>query len=531
MNYRKSWILTLLIAFLSFTGNTKAQVQTQEAKAKDGLKYHIIQSGETLYRITQTYQLTAEEICKANPGLSAQNFRAGETILIPIAQTNVTPILPPKSNPNPKGIAGSDCREMHKVKRKETIFSIAKKYNLSIEQLINANAEMKEKGYELKKGAFICIPIAVVIPPPPSDAELFSVAQAKTKPISHLRIAVLLPFKSKTAEGARTVEYYQGILMAVDSIRRLGTSVELYAYHSGTTESDMNLILSNPKMKQMNLIFGPLYRTQMPTLNNFSKTNRIIVVSPFSSKGEEVYNNPQWMMLNSPDHEERAEVYHRFLSTFGKSNVVFIHKFPQGSEFTRGLQMKLKEQAITYSSLTQQFTDSQLRECLSSTTTNMIIPSSEEISALNVIAPKLKDFIKANPSYRLQLFGYPDWQTFVRSQLENFYALDTYIYTPFYRNPLSVNVARFERDYYKHFHKNMTKSYPRMAMFGFDSALFFMKGVSRYGTSFSNQEIFSAPYQNGIKLKRVTNWGGMINNNIWFVHYNTTHKIEINTFK
>ena len=49
-------------------------------------------------------------------------------------------------------------RGFHKVKRKETIFGISHMYEISIEDLIQANPEMKEPGYELKKGTILKIP-------------------------------------------------------------------------------------------------------------------------------------------------------------------------------------------------------------------------------------------------------------------------------------------------------------------------------------------------------------------------------------
>ena len=49
-------------------------------------------------------------------------------------------------------------REMHKVKRKETLFGIARDYGLTVQELIDANPEMNSPGYELKKGDYIKIP-------------------------------------------------------------------------------------------------------------------------------------------------------------------------------------------------------------------------------------------------------------------------------------------------------------------------------------------------------------------------------------
>ena len=54
--------------------------------------------------------------------------------------------------------AQKQWQKMHKVKRQETLFGIAKKYNLTINELVKANPDMNTPGYELKKGDYIFIP-------------------------------------------------------------------------------------------------------------------------------------------------------------------------------------------------------------------------------------------------------------------------------------------------------------------------------------------------------------------------------------
>lgn len=49
-------------------------------------------------------------------------------------------------------------RDIYTVKKKDTIFSIAKKYGLSLPELMDANPEMKQEGYVLKKGDTLFIP-------------------------------------------------------------------------------------------------------------------------------------------------------------------------------------------------------------------------------------------------------------------------------------------------------------------------------------------------------------------------------------
>ena len=48
-----------------------------------------------------------------------------------------------------------NIRGLHKVKRKETIFGISKMYDLTIDELLDANPEMKAPDYELKKGTIL----------------------------------------------------------------------------------------------------------------------------------------------------------------------------------------------------------------------------------------------------------------------------------------------------------------------------------------------------------------------------------------
>lgn len=86
---------------------------------------------------------------------------------------------------------------MHKVKRKETIFSVSREYGISEQELIAANPELK-KG--MKKGQFLCIPypVATTVQPtqkedpyaiPPSNSELS--AKVKRLPKSCLPLKLL----------------------------------------------------------------------------------------------------------------------------------------------------------------------------------------------------------------------------------------------------------------------------------------------------------------------------------------------------
>ena len=88
----------------------------------------------------------------------------------------------------------SSIRGLHKVKRKETIFGISRMYDITIEELIAANPEMKDPDYELKKGDVLKIPFpgktveAAQSQAKPSEvAPVASGGEIKGRPIRFLR--------------------------------------------------------------------------------------------------------------------------------------------------------------------------------------------------------------------------------------------------------------------------------------------------------------------------------------------------------
>ena len=145
-----------------YVGRTLRIPRTDAGLQKE--TFHTIAPGETLYRLTVKYNVSAKAICDANPGLSADNFRIGQVIRIPSATdaaavTADTQALSgmPAGNTAIQAPVQSRCRDMHKVKRKETVFSISREYGITEAELIAANPELRGEN-KIKKGSFLCIP-------------------------------------------------------------------------------------------------------------------------------------------------------------------------------------------------------------------------------------------------------------------------------------------------------------------------------------------------------------------------------------
>jgi len=525
-----------------------------QTNAENQVVFHTIQAGETLYKLSVKHGVSVERICRANPGLSAQNFRIGQVIAIPPAEKNPQTSSEVKSHASveaaPQVLKNEPlkpkCKEMHKIKRKETVYSISRMYGITEEELIAANPEIK--GKKLKKGKFLCIPYAKekkVAQTSVSqgketdanltDAQLFDKNKKESKKFSTIKAAIVLPFNTDGTgtrdEQVRMVEYYEGFLMAVDSLKRKGMSLELYTYDSGRTTASVNTILNKPEMKNMDIIFGPAHSEQVKPMADFADRNNIRLVVPFASKGEDVFDNPYVYQINTPQSYLYSEVYEHYLRKFPNAHVVFVDAetgHTDKDDFIKGLKDELKNRQITFKELKGEAINPEgMKLVVDSLRENVIIPTSGKSVVLTKVLPQLIITSREHPNYNMKLFGYPEWQTYTDDYLSNFFELDTYFYTSFYTNNLFPAAIRFTNAYRKWFSKDMANTFPKYGMLGFDTAFFFLQGLHKYGSNFEENmnQMQVTPIQTGFKFERVNNWGGFINRKVFFVNFTKSFEL------
>ena len=516
--------------------------------------FHTIQSGETLYKLSVKYGVSVERICQANPGLSAKNFRVDQVIAIPpVAKSEQVsaevidqlPSSPAKVEKKDESLK-PNCRDMHRVERKETVYSICKQYGITEEELLAANPEIKNK--KLKKGKFLCIPYPketakTSTPTQPqtnvdatlTDAQLFDKNKKKNEKISTIKAAVVLPFNTDGTgtrdEQVRMVEYYEGFLMAMDSLKKQGISIDLYTYDSGKTASSVNKILNKAEMKNMDIIFGPAHPEQVKPMAEFAQKHNSRLVIPFSSKGDDVFGNPAVYQINTPQSYLYSEVYEHYLRKFPNAHVIFLDAatgHTDKDDFVKGLKEELKNRQITFKELRgENINPEGMKLAVDSLRENVIIPTSGKNVVLTKILPQLIVTSREHPNYDMKLFGYPEWQTYTDDHLASFFELNTYFYSSFYTNNLFPAAIQFTNAYRKWFSKDMANTFPKYGMLGFDTAYFFLKGLNDYGSNFEDhvKQMQVTPIQTGFKFDRVNNWGGFINRKVFFVNFTKNYEL------
>jgi len=428
-------------------------------------------------------------------------------------------------------------RDMYQVKKKDTIFGIAKNYGLTVDELINANPEMKVAGYELKKGDYIFIPYPANTDPKAATTKAATTPQPQTvakttqsQPTKTIKVGVVLPLHDVDGDGKRMTEYYRGFLMGCDSLKQQGYSIDIHAWNV-PADADIRPTLQDASIRNCDVIFGPLYTKQVKPLSDFCKGAGIKLVIPFSIWGDEVSRNSEiFQVYQSLDELNNASI-DAFISRFGNQHPVFIDCNDSTSKkgiFTFGLRNRLNARGVKYSITNLKSNEELFSKAFSRTQPNVVVLNTGRSPELTVAIAKLKALVASNPGVVVSLFGYTEWLMYTRNNLDNFYKFNTHIPSTFYYNPLSAKTQHLENGYRRWFGLETLYALPKFALMGYDHAQFFIRGLYKYGKAFNGtkpQNVYT-PLQTPLEFKRVGS-GGMQNRAFMLVRYTNDKKIEL----
>lgn len=477
---------------------------------------HTVQAGETLYGLATRYGVSIAQIKQSNKGMSGDTVRLGATVLIPVVAHS-------------DGVAGTDCREMHKVQRKETIWGIAKQYGLTVEALLAANPDLASGKDKLKKGLFLCIPYAT------TDS---IVTVNPVKGYGHLRIAVVLPLLGQTVEAARCVEFYRGFLMAVDQMKKRGTDITVSTFDEPKAAEGMAGVMDKVRAAQPQLLIGPLYPSHFSgTASDALVRGGLKWVVPFSSRLDKDDRTDNLFMLNAPEDDKARLVADLFLRTFSGAKVVVLHE-PAGvaneKAFADLLRRYLSSGGMEIAELPAGYGTAQLKNALATggRRTIFITDTSLKNGAAGVTA-KLRQLRQEVAVARFSVLGYPEWMSTDSDGLSRteLCGADTYVFTSNYFNPYAQATRDFKSSYTGWFKADIENVTPRMAPLGYDAGLYMLMGLKAYGPDFSRQELSANYLQTPLRFVASVSGRGNINASMYFVHYGVNDIVNLISLK
>ncbi len=424
-------------------------------------------------------------------------------------------------------------QDQYKAKKKDTVYGIAHKYGLTVEQLVAANPQMQQEGYQLKKGDIVFIPFATKQTVAKSQTSTEKPIKKDDIRLREVRVGVMLPLHQVDGDGKRMTEYYRGFLLACEDLKSQGISVKVHAWNVAI-DADIRQVLLDKAAQQCDVIFGPLYTHQVKYLADFCKTHQIKMVIPFSISSDEVQRNNQIFQVYQSQERLNGKAINAFIERFPDCHPIFVDCNDSTSRkgaFTFGLRKQLEAKGIKYSITNIKSTESQFAKAFSTTQPNVVVLNTGRSPELNVVFAKLNGLKTLSPNLQISLFGYTEWLMYTKYNLANYYRFDTYIPTTFYYNSLSAATQRVEGAYRQWFKTETLQALPRFALTGYDHAMYFIGGLHKYGTTFSGtkKQVVSTPVQTVLYFDKISG-GGVENACFQLIHYKNNQTIESVTY-
>ena len=581
---------------------------------------HVVEKGQTLYSISRVYNVTIDQITSENE-IGENGIREGQVLRIPASPATAAPGKTANASPqqerrpqtqvnSSQPIPGTVQRETvipepsrqderyiyHRVRRGETLSSVAREYGISVRDLKRANRGLlfphegdylliprqlvSDRKYENKPVSFLDtimlgekVPDSLMLAEP---VEIFTFSSTRTE-ISQLdgsvRVAILFPFfidenndrtyidssrfDSRGNKIYREVtmpatwiyegsipflEAYEGILLAVDSLRTLGLSVELDVYDTGGDTTRINRLIWSGALNNADLIIGPAYSYNLEKISSWAVLHDIPVVSPVPLRDRDIVIDRPTLYRVFPSEIIAQDIMAGELKSHAESNVIFM--YADTAMYNPSTQMlwnkvnRVMEQISPYDTLSltpYYFTGISSRSNAYSgvaSLENFMSPDRENIVVLATTStPVISSAFSALHSlvrkYDIKVIGYPELASLETIDLKYYYDLELFIPVTSYVDFDSPAARSFMSSFIKKFKTEpMAESF---AWRGFDIALYFVGGIAMYGRDFLRDPGIFSPALLCLEpaFRRDDRNDGYENRGMYILHYRKDMTIDL----
>ncbi|PKP19662.1 MAG: hypothetical protein CVU05_10890 [Bacteroidetes bacterium HGW-Bacteroidetes-21] len=422
--------------------NTNQTIETPPIDLKSQTKHHVVQDKETLYGISKQYNLNIQDIEKYNPWLSGNSIKKGDTLLLSFTEK---PII--------------NTPDTIKTVNEQLLFP---------KQLINE-----------------CIPTPLnrpvkVIMLMPFSEDLSSIEKEEIKIEKHPELVpATKPF----------VEYYEGFLLALDSLKSAGISIELNVYNTNRDSATVANLISSGKLANADVVFGPVYMEDYKQVADFCKSAGIWSIYPLNTKKPDIENNPYIIQI-TPSYETQVLQAVRFMSQFNDKNYIVVQSgTPDELNFIKVFERELKDnfatnfpdQPLNYNVIEyKQSGMAGIEKVLQKEKDNVIILTSTSQAFILDMLNKLNGHVK---NYKIIITYMPQWKKFENNiEFDHLFNLQATGFDYSFCNQKNTAVIEFNKKY-NHYYKQFPGKF---SYIGYDTGLFILSCLSKYGKDFVN---------------------------------------------
>jgi len=490
----------------------KIPASVRETQSDDDFIYHIVKRKETLFGISRMYNVSIDDIVRLNPD-AKDGLKYSQTLRIPkkpIAEIEQQPAV--------------DSVEfiLHQVQPREGLFAISRKYGVSPKEIEYYNYDLVKDG--LKLGTTLRIPKVKLQPVNESIiADSLTDAPAKVSSCDNayiydghpFNVALLLPFTQTDNQSPDilvddvdtrdvsdptgqlsqitqvSLEFYEGFLLALDTLKKMGISVNLNVFDTKRSQHEIPKIIESKSMEGLELMVGPFIFDEIKPVAQFAAKNNINFVSPIYSNKEGLVAKDNVISV-SQTFQNQLEIFVNNLKVDPEKNYLVIYDStawysPGLKHFDSLLTLKFRADSVpismyyhktaAYKSVDVQ---EQFLKMLKHDTINVIIVPSDDEPFIAEILGNLYA-VKSYYNLNTEVFGPSRWRKLKNIPPDYLFALNTHIFSPFFIDYSQKDVQGFIERYREQFRSEPSQ----FSFLGYDIAFYFISALKEFGPNFT----------------------------------------------
>lgn len=323
---------------------------------------HHVKRGETLYSLAKVYEVSEAEIKKLNPEIDELGLQADMVIGIPLVTKTE------EVQPSGDGYTVYTVEEAERTKRlirrldvdpdrfyklNPTVGSrvfVGQKVLLPVEAPLPQSPSTPETPHT--PDTVVVRPVVneidtIVVEPRPSGAFVLPTERPDTCQASpqnayrHYRVALMVPLylddvdrvdaskekaeKTKNSRSMRFLQFYEGFMMAADSLARTGgLHLDLQVIDVHENVSTARAALSQIRGEQVDLIIGPFFSKSFAVVEEYALSQHITIVNPMSERENIIVDAPNVVKLKPNEKSMAAQLADLVKTHYPKAKVALI---------------------------------------------------------------------------------------------------------------------------------------------------------------------------------------------------------------
>ena len=454
----------------------------------DKFYYHKVVKGETFYSIARLYKIKPKRLLKFNEGYAQnQPLAVGAVVKLPLAEIDLSVLGEEEIE------ASVGKKQEIRPERPVRNESVKKVEEASVTDILQNALMQKNEKTEQEPEKEITTVIGAT-----DKMEIPDYISEVVMPVDpFVKVALLLPFSAKdypvfvdtlvekmpvqiSARSEQFISFYEGVLLAVDSLKNQGYKVNLKVFDTERSAEKMYTMVDEIDRFHPDLIIGPVYGSVYKALMDDLTNKNIPVIYPLSSRSEEFGVYPDFIQVNPSMKALTVAMSDWLREEAEEANLVCLNLTGNEVSHSDLEDIRLfKEYMHRIGSMnfydwnTSAVPLDGLRLQLLPDRENIIILPTTKEAEVSKILPVLSAL---TDGYRITVVGFPEWQAFTSVDHETYFKLNTKIFTYSYVDNTTEPAKRFALKYRKYFYTEPNN----LAYKAFDMSLYFIELAAKY---------------------------------------------------